>query len=84
MPTSSQLRLRRRPSGGERVFECHGRLWSVAPWSGSEDALIFNSLSDARAESRALAVTAQMDLAAATERELRGWLAAAPSIGLLD
>ncbi len=84
MTNSSLPRLRRRPSGGERVFQDHGRLWSVAPWSGSEDALVFVCLSDARAESRALAVTERVDLTAVSEGELRAWLAAAPTIGILE
>ncbi|HET7585598.1 MAG TPA: hypothetical protein VFK13_11860 [Gemmatimonadaceae bacterium] len=84
MPTPGTSHRRRR-SGGERVFQDHDqRLWSVASWSGAEDALVFVCLSDSRAETRALSVSASTDVGDVSEDELRAWLDAAPPIGVLE
>ena len=75
-----------RPSGGERVFtDDQGRLWSAALDQRDEPggALVFRCISDGRQSARALTVD-PLALREALDDALRGWLGAAPRIGVLS
>ena len=74
----------RRPSGGERVFsDDQGRLWSAAPATDSDGAVIFSCISDPRQPLRALAVEAPLRLPEVADETLRAWLREAPRMGRL-
>lgn len=74
----------RRPSGGERVFaDDEGRLWSAAPVSGSDGAVVFTCISDSRQSVRAIALEANQHLADVADETLREWLREAPRMGRL-
>jgi hypothetical protein len=62
-----------------------GRLWSAAlhQRGGSTGALVFRCISDGRQSVRALAVD-PLALREALDDNLRGWLGAAPRIGILS
>ena len=75
-----------RPSGGERVFtDDQGRLWSAAldQRDDPEGALVFRCISDGRQSARALTVD-PLAIREAVDDALRGWLTAAPRIGVLS
>ncbi len=84
MSNPSQPHQSRRPSGGERVFsDDEGRLWSAAPASGSDGAVVFTCISDPRLAVRALAVEAALRLPEVADETLRAWLREAPRMGRL-
>jgi hypothetical protein len=86
MPRISSRQPPSRPSGGERVFtDDQGRLWSAALEQRDDPngALVFRCISDGRQSVRALAVD-PLALREALDDALRGWLGAAPRIGILS
>ena len=86
MPKSSTRNHPLRPSGDERVFtDDLGRLWSAAleERDTPAGALVFRCISDGRQSGRALAVD-PLALRDAMDETLRGWLGAAPRIGILS
>ena len=86
MPRVSSHQPPSRHSGGERVFtDDQGRLWSAAleQRDDMDGALVFRCISDGRRSVRALTVD-PLALREALDDALRGWLGAAPRLGVLS
>jgi hypothetical protein len=84
---SYSLRYRsRRHSAEDHVFgDDERRLWNAAvSWHGTEWAVVFACITDARQPIRVLAVSDDARGADLTEELLRRWLASAPRLGPLS